>query len=351
MTERNLPDKPSTESFLTPASFIRAAKAAHPAYRYALAVAGIAALVVTFAQFGVGYAALTFGTIALIGLMALFLVFAQAARLTKAKLDLPAQVFVWAILMISIAIILFLTVSAFFNWPLPFRDTIIRAVSPPATTVVAPPAEPAPTSAAAPAPAQGQAQDEVKPEPVAAPDPPIEEPAKTTAAPEITPQQKALIAADIRNAYKAVGWQLAAFDNWGAPPSRSTLRAKDRTLFVSFADGREVSMGVDPDQLPISQYYNANRDVIATLRADAAVKVADFFSAYEQYKAALTRLNASPANFLGAFTVTNLAARDAVMRGREALCALDQTPPRLFPNGGVMEPVPPSCSDSPFPPP
>jgi hypothetical protein len=74
------PEQPAIqkEDFLSPASFISVAKAAHPAFRYAIVVAGILAIVVTFVNFGVGYATLVFGAIALIGLMVLFLVFAQA---------------------------------------------------------------------------------------------------------------------------------------------------------------------------------------------------------------------------------------------------------------------------------
>lgn len=125
----DMPEQPATqkaENFLTPASFIRAAKAAHPAFRYAIAAAGVLAIVVTFVKFGVGYATLVFGAIALIGLMVLFLVFAQASKLTKSTLAPAAQALVWAILVIAIAIVVFLTVSVFFNMPLPFRDWIIR---------------------------------------------------------------------------------------------------------------------------------------------------------------------------------------------------------------------------------
>jgi hypothetical protein len=70
---------PKAGSFLTPASFIRAAQAADPSFKYAILAAGLLAIVVTFAKFGVGYAALVFGSISLIGLMVLFLVFAQAS--------------------------------------------------------------------------------------------------------------------------------------------------------------------------------------------------------------------------------------------------------------------------------
>jgi hypothetical protein len=126
------PKEPATETaedFLTPASFIVAAKAAHPAFRYALVVAGILAIVVTFAKFGVSSATLVFGAVAVIGLMVMFLVFAQASKLTRAALDLPARVLVWSFLAITIVISGCLTGSVFFNAPLPFRDWIVHELA------------------------------------------------------------------------------------------------------------------------------------------------------------------------------------------------------------------------------
>src|ERR1035437_9040285 len=136
------PEQPKQEAkdFLTPASFIAAAKEAHPASRYALAVAGILAIVVTFFKFGVASATLVFGAVAIIGLMVLFLVFAQASKLTKSTLNLPAQVLVWAFLVLTILVAGCLTYSAFFNKPLPFRDWIVQElVKDPRNGAVAPP--------------------------------------------------------------------------------------------------------------------------------------------------------------------------------------------------------------------
>lgn len=110
--------------FLTPASFINAAKEMHPAFSYAIAVAGILAIIVTFVRFGVGFATLVFGAIAMISLMVLFLVFAQASKLAKSTLKLPAQVLVWAFLILNLLIASGLVLSTFINWPLHFRDWI-----------------------------------------------------------------------------------------------------------------------------------------------------------------------------------------------------------------------------------
>jgi hypothetical protein len=101
--------------------------------RYAIVVAGILAIVVTFVRFGVNYATLIFGSIAVVFLMVLFLVFAQAAKLSRSRLDRPAQVLVWAFLVIAVAIVAFLTSSAFFNQPLPLRDAIVQKLGSPQT--------------------------------------------------------------------------------------------------------------------------------------------------------------------------------------------------------------------------
>jgi hypothetical protein len=298
------------EDFLTPASFIRAAQAAHPAFKYAILVAGVLAIVVTFVKFGVGYATLVFGSIALIGLMVLFLVFAQASKLTRSTLDRPAQVLVWSMLVISIAIVLFLTSSVFFNNPLPFREWIIQQLV--KKTVI----------------------------------PPVVPPAADN---NVT-VQKAVIIAEVTDAYKATGWELAFFDDWGRPPTRQTLRVNQTVLTGTATDGRTVSISVDPHQLPTPKYYNANSAQISTLGNKEAPEVIKFFSAYEQYREALVNLTSGPSDFNVALINATSNAREAVTRGRAALCAMGTTPPRLFPEGGFPEPVPPSCSASPFAP-
>src|SRR5579862_3792503 len=125
MPDRSQPTRSRVIDFLSPASFIRAAQTADRSFRFAILAAGGLAIVVTFVKFGVGLATLAFGVIALVGLMVLFLVFAQASKLNRAHLDLPARVLVWAILLIALVIVLLLSGSVFFNRPLPIRDWIV----------------------------------------------------------------------------------------------------------------------------------------------------------------------------------------------------------------------------------
>jgi tetratricopeptide (TPR) repeat protein len=117
---------PRAVEFLTPASLISAAKRAHPAFKFAVVVAGLASLVAVVAKFGVSLATIVFGIITLVVLMVLFLVFAQAAVVSKARMALPAMVLVWSFLVLTIVVALFLATSAFFDFPLRFKTWIER---------------------------------------------------------------------------------------------------------------------------------------------------------------------------------------------------------------------------------
>jgi hypothetical protein len=302
----------SVGSFLTPQSIIAAARRADPNFRFAIIAAGLISIVAIVANFGVNYATLMFGAIALVGLMVLFVVFAQIPKLRQAALDLPARVLVWAVLIVVIAFVALLTTSTFFNWPLPFKDSIVRGLSP-ATEL--PEAE-----ATQPSNATIAAAKVVKP---------------------IDATTKALIVQDVLDAYQQVGWQIAFINNWGQPPARQTLRVANKQLVGTSLDGRVVGTPVDPDALPTPQYYGPQ--TIAGLGPEAGPKVSSFYSSYGQYRAALTRLNSEPADFLAAFASATVAGNEVMKRGREALCALGKAPPVLFPQGGFLEPVPPNC--------
>ncbi len=114
----------STFQYISPSSLIRSAKAAHPAFKYAIVVAGLFAIVTVVLHFGTSPATLVFGSVIIVVLMVLFLVFAQAVVVAKANLTLPAIVLVWSFLVITIATAIFLFTSAFFNFPLPLKAAI-----------------------------------------------------------------------------------------------------------------------------------------------------------------------------------------------------------------------------------
>lgn len=118
-------DEKKTLSLPTPTELIKAATSAHPAFRYATVVVGLAALVWTVYSFGLRPATLVFGIIILIFLMALFLVFAAASTLPRPSLAGPATMFVHSVLFLAVACAVLLVTSAFFGWPLPLRALIL----------------------------------------------------------------------------------------------------------------------------------------------------------------------------------------------------------------------------------
>lgn len=304
------------DDFLTPASFVRAARAAHPAFRYAVAVAGILAIIVTFARFGISYATLTLGVVVMIGLMALFLVFAQASKLARSRLDLPATVLIWAFLVIGIAVSLGLVTSVFFNFPLPFRDFLIEKMPSQPITVV-------PRNGAT---ASNAGTEAIYDSPISG--------------------EKAVVVTELKESYLATGRLLAFFEDWGQTDTRRTLRVSHGLLTGTALDGRTVSISVDPKQLPIPQ-HTSQIPKMEGKDSEAAVR---FFSSYEQFRESLVQLNSDPPNFLVTFTEATEFARETTIRGHTALCLMGMQPPRMFPSGGFLEPMPPNCSTSPFPP-
>jgi Tfp pilus assembly protein PilF len=117
--------EPSSHPPLSPASLIQAARAAHPAFKYAIVVAGLAAIVVVVSRLGASPATLIFGIVILIVLMVLFLVFAQATAVAKSHLALPAIVLIWSFLLLAIVVAFLLVTSAFFDVPLALKTAIM----------------------------------------------------------------------------------------------------------------------------------------------------------------------------------------------------------------------------------
>lgn len=120
---------------------IESAQKAHPAFRYATAVAGVAAIIVLFSRFGISWATLSFGVVVVIGLMTLFFAFARLSRLSDASVALPAKAILWSVVALSIAALGLLFSSTFFDYPLPLRSLVIGRVALPSPSTV--PAHPA----------------------------------------------------------------------------------------------------------------------------------------------------------------------------------------------------------------
>ena len=158
-------------------------------------------------------------------------------------------------------------------------------------------------------------------------------------------RKRALLVSDLSEANLAAGRKYAFFDDWGKPPTISTLEVSDASVSFRHPDGRKVSMSIDSAQLPNPSNYSDGVVTAAGLTADQASAVARFFSAYGQFRASLARLQSvSSTASSGAFVDAVSASRETTMRGHKALCELGVTPPALFPPGGYTGMVPQSCA-------
>jgi hypothetical protein len=156
----------------------------------------------------------------------------------------------------------------------------------------------------------------------------------------------ALFAIDVENAYKSVGWQLGWFNDWIRPPTITTLRVNGKIITGTATDGREVSMSLDPDTLPSPQHYGSQKNGLLNLQADCAAAIAKFFTHFQVYKQTLSIITSGPNDFRAALIGMNQAAREALVAGKSAICAMGKEPPILFPNGGFREPLTPNCRPS-----
>ncbi|MCP4990584.1 MAG: hypothetical protein GY928_32460 [Colwellia sp.] len=99
-----------------------------PAIRYALGLAGIGAAVAIVAGFQLDFRVAIFGTIIMIALMFVLLVFAKLVAIAKAKNvreDIfvnPALVATWAFLILTIVSSALLMTSYFFVWPITIKN-------------------------------------------------------------------------------------------------------------------------------------------------------------------------------------------------------------------------------------
>lgn len=162
---------------------------------------------------------------------------------------------------------------------------------------------------------------------------------------DITQTERALYLADVESAYKSTGWQLAWFDSWMQPPTFSRLRVEGTLIVGTAADGRVVSMSIDPTSLPSPQHYGGGNADLRNLGADCAAAISVFFNRYQVYRQSLARATSRPSDQASAFIDMNAAAREVVNAGRHALCTLGAAPPPLFPEGGFPEPVPLTCAN------
>jgi hypothetical protein len=102
---------------LNPIQLIREAIRAVPAVRFALGIVGIVSPIAIIFALRIDQRVATFGTIVMVVLMVLLVVFARLVSATPSVFRLPVWVLVWSFLCLSIATALCLFTSVFFRWP------------------------------------------------------------------------------------------------------------------------------------------------------------------------------------------------------------------------------------------
>jgi hypothetical protein len=110
----------------TPAisNFLDRAVKAVPAIRYALGIGGVIAVIAIVFSFGISAKVAIFGTIIMLVLMVVLVLFASLVRKPGASFSFPALVFTWFSLALFMASSFLLFTSAFWAAPIDLRDFI-----------------------------------------------------------------------------------------------------------------------------------------------------------------------------------------------------------------------------------
>ncbi len=95
-----------------------------PAMRYALAVAGILAVVAMVGTFQLSPQTAVFGAVITLVLMVAMVIFARLTTTAPRHFILPVQLMTWAFLIVTVATAFLLFTSAFFQWPRGLRDLL-----------------------------------------------------------------------------------------------------------------------------------------------------------------------------------------------------------------------------------
>lgn len=102
---------------ISPLKILKEAQESIPAVKYAGGVAGIAAVVAIVAGFQLDYRIAIFGTVIVLGLMFVLVIFSSFVAHSGPSTVILASVAAWSFLLLTIATSLFLMTSYFFSWP------------------------------------------------------------------------------------------------------------------------------------------------------------------------------------------------------------------------------------------
>lgn len=106
----------------SPTQILSDATKAVPAMRYAVAVAGLGAVVAIVAGFRIDPRIAIFGVLIVLGLMFMLVIFAAFSRHSTSSLSHLSQFAAWCFLFLTVGSVGFLFSSFFFDWPKPLRE-------------------------------------------------------------------------------------------------------------------------------------------------------------------------------------------------------------------------------------
>ena len=95
-----------------------------PAMKYALAVAGILAVVAMVGAFKLSPQMAVFGAVITLVLMVAMVIFARLTTTASRHFLLPAKIMMWSFLVVTVSTAFLLFTSAFFHWPRGLRDLL-----------------------------------------------------------------------------------------------------------------------------------------------------------------------------------------------------------------------------------
>ncbi len=119
---------------LDPTKLLQEAIKAVPALKYALGIVGVVSAIAIVASLGISFQVAVFGTIVMLLLMTLLVVFSKLTTIAPPLFVTPVLVFMWSSLVLTIATALLLFSSVFFRWPVDLHTWIASGPIPPTTS-------------------------------------------------------------------------------------------------------------------------------------------------------------------------------------------------------------------------
>lgn len=98
-----------------------------PATKYAIGIAGLVATVALIVSFNIDIRIAIWGTLILIGLMILLVIFAKLSKTASVEFKLPVRIIMWSFTFLFIFISILLTTSVFFRFPVDLQFILVKS--------------------------------------------------------------------------------------------------------------------------------------------------------------------------------------------------------------------------------